>query len=155
MDASSGLGSGGNITLNTFEGDISTADINASSGDDGNGGKIQLTVNNNIGQIDATNGTIKSTSRNGDGGNITLSTDEGNIGAGNISSFSSQGGMGGDINVDIDAGGGSIDSTVGTINSTSAEGDGGQVRLSTFGGNIQSGNINSFTRDTNSKGGDI
>ncbi|MGB3756056.1 MAG: filamentous hemagglutinin N-terminal domain-containing protein [Rivularia sp. (in: cyanobacteria)] len=155
LNASSGLGNGGNITLNTFEGDISTADINASSGDDGTGGTIQLTVNNNIGQIDATNGTIKSTSLDGDGGNITLSTDEGNIGAANISSFSSQGGAGGDINLDINAGGGSIDSTVGTIDSTSAVGDGGQVRLSTFGGNISAGNINSFTDDTSSKGGDI
>ncbi|MBV6625616.1 MAG: filamentous hemagglutinin N-terminal domain-containing protein [Rivularia sp. (in: Bacteria)] len=155
LNASSRFGNAGNITLNTFEGDISTADINASSGDDGTGGTIQLRVNNNIGQIDATNGTIKSTSVDGDGGNITLSTDEGNIGAANISSFSSQGGAGGNINLDIDAGGGSIDSTVGTLNSTSAVGDGGKIRLSTFGGNIQTGNINSFTNDTSSKGGNI
>ncbi len=155
LNAKSRFGEAGNVTLNTYEGDISTANINTSSDGDGNGGKINLTVSNNIGQIDATNGTLNSTSRNGNGGNITLSTDEGNIGAGNINSFSTEKGAGGNINLDIKAGGGSIDTTVGTLNSTSAVGDGGKISLSTFNGSISSGNINSSTRDRNSKGGNI
>ena len=154
IDASSAKGDGGNVTMTTFEGDISASDINTSSEDNGLGGAIDLTISNNLGQIDATTGTLNSTSEKNNGGNITLSTDEGNIGANNIYSFS-DGGTAGQIDLTINAGGGSIDTTVGTLDSTSTAGDGGQIELSTNGGNIATSNINSFTTDKDSVGGEI
>ena len=154
IDAGSLEGDGGNITMTTFEGNISTSDIDTNSGDDGLGGTIDLTISNNIGQIDTTNGTLDSSSKKNDGGNISLSTDEGNISAGNITSLS-DGGVGGQISLEIDAGGGAIDTTVGTLNSTSAVGDGGIINLSTNSGNIATSNINSFTTDNGSTGGEI
>ena len=154
IDASSAQGNAGNISMNTYEGDISVSNVNTSSGDDGLGGNINLIVSNNIGQIDATAGTLNSTSQKNDGGNITLSTDEGNISAGNISSFS-QGARGGQIRLDVNGAGGSIDTSVGTLDSTSAVGDGGQVQLSTVAGNITTADINSFTTDRLSTGGAI
>ena len=154
IDASSVGGDGGNVTMTTFEGDISASDINTSSGDDGLGGTIDLTIQNNLGQIDATTGTLNSSSEKNDGGNINLSTDEGNIGANNVFSFS-DGGVAGQINLTVNAGGGSIDTTVGTLDSTSTAGDGGQIQLSTNSGNIATSNINSFTTDKRSTGGEI
>ena len=150
IDVSSVRGDGGNVTMTTFEGDISVSDINTSGNEVG--GTIDLTVSNNIGQIDATNGTLNSSSQN-NGGNISLSTDEGNIGAGNISSFSDGGS--GQINLAVNAGGGSIDTTVGILNSTSTVGDGGKIQLSTNSGNIATSNINSFSEDPRSMGGEI
>ena len=154
IDASSVGGDGGNVNMTTFEGDISVSDINTNSEDDGLGGTIDLTISNNLGQIDATTGTLNSTSEKNDGGNITLSTDEGNIGANNVYSFS-DGGTAGQIDLTVNAGGGSIDTTVGTLDSTSTAGDGGQIQLSTNGGNIATSNINSFTTDRRSTGGEI
>lgn len=154
IDASSTQGTGGNVAMNTFDGDISVSNVNTSSGGSGLGGSIDLIVSNNIGQIDATNGTLNSTSQTSNGGNITLSTDEGNIAAGNISSFSA-GATGGQIRLSVNSGGGSIDTTVGTLDSTSAVGRGGQVQLSTLGGNITTADIDSFTTDRMSTGGEI
>ncbi|WP_322745265.1 filamentous hemagglutinin N-terminal domain-containing protein [Coleofasciculus sp. LEGE 07081] len=155
LDASSATGDGGKITLTTAAGNIDTADVDTSSGDDGEGGEIFLTINGGVGSIDATNGTLRSTSVEGDGGEIKLSTNEGNISASTIDSFSSNGGVGAEITLDVAAGTGSINTTTGTLDSTSATGDGGNVELKTFQGSISTADINTFSEDADSVGGTI
>jgi hypothetical protein len=83
----------------------------------------------------------------GNGGAITLSTAGGNITTGNLSSFSSDAGTSGNINLFITGGTGAIDTTDETITSFSQRGNGGAITLSTVGGNITTGTLNSHSVD--------
>ncbi len=154
LDASSAEGEGGEIALTTAEGNIDTADVNSFSNGDENGGEIKLNISGGLGSIDTTNGTLNSTSEGGDGGEITLATNEGNISTSNLYSYSN-GGVGGKIELTANAGSGSINTTVGTLDSTSADGDGANVELTTQQGNISTADIQSFSESEGNVGGNI
>uniref|UniRef100_UPI0031FE232B two-partner secretion domain-containing protein n=1 Tax=Sphaerothrix gracilis TaxID=3151835 RepID=UPI0031FE232B len=141
LDASSATGTGGDVTLTTAAGNIDTANVDTRSGGDANAGEIQLDIQGGIGSIDTTSGSLTATSVEGNGGEINLITNEGNISSSDISSASSQGGAAGEIALDVAAGTGSINTTTGTIDATSAVGDGGNVELRTFQGSISAANI--------------
>jgi len=183
INASSVTGTGGNIALSTDEGNINTTQLDASgniggeinltgeaidttagtlstAADAGNAGRVILNATNDI-----TTSNIDASSVNGTGGNIALSTDEGNI---NTTQLDASGNIGGEINLTgetidttagvvstaADAGNAGIvtlnatnDITTSNINASSVNGTGGSITLSTDDGNINttqldaSGNI--------------
>lgn len=148
-------GNGGAIELTTDKGNIQTGDLDSSTEGTGTGGAIALTNNQDPGIINATSGTIDSSSTDGDGGNITMTTDEGNIDTANVNSYSNSDGDAGNIDLTIEAGLGSIDITNGVYDSTSEGGNGGDIRLSTNKGGISTSDLNSFSNSSDSTGGNI
>ncbi|MEH2285137.1 MAG: filamentous hemagglutinin N-terminal domain-containing protein [Nostoc sp.] len=96
LNASTGTGSGGNVTL-IADKDISTAEIKTFS-TSGNSRDISITSLN--GSINTTADKLISSTDKGSAGNITLNAQAGGISIGEIETFANQGTAG---NVDIDA----------------------------------------------------
>ncbi|MCL1468551.1 filamentous hemagglutinin N-terminal domain-containing protein, partial [Argonema galeatum] len=88
-------------------------------------GNINLTSNN--GNINTSQATITSSSTTGNGGAITISA-LGDITTANLNSSSQSNGAGGNINLKSALG--SIDTSAGTLNSSSATGNAGAIALS-------------------------
>ncbi len=152
---------GGNITVNSTTGSLQTGQITASTFSSassssvnngepvvlsGDGGSIELNALRNI----TVNGEIRtSTSDDGSGGNISLSSSTGGIFIdGRISTFSNETGSGGNISItaldDI--------STTDSI-STSADGSGGNITLSSSTGDVfVDGGISTFSIETGNGG---
>lgn len=146
IDTSNGLlnrtskgGDGGDVSLAVAEGGIDTSTIDSSSNGNGNfGGNISLTVENTKGAIDTTTGSLISGNGKGSAGDIDLSTDEGNIGTSNLTARSTASGTGGAVDLEVNRDFGDIDTFVGTIDSSSARNNGGNVSLTTAKGKITS-----------------
>jgi filamentous hemagglutinin family protein len=169
------IGNGGNVTLSSTQGSITTERLETYS-QNGNGGNITFNANGNItvneyiransagsgnganvtltstqGSINTSQGSLDTSSSSGDGGAIALSA------AGNITSQSLDsrsrgfGSKGGDITVN--AGGNFTAPNVISIWQGTTTGDGGGINI-TAGGNISSqSNILTFT--DNGNGGNI
>ena len=141
LNSSSSQGNGGSVTL-TAAGDIQTIQIVSDSYGTGSGGNIALTSSAGgiaTGQSDAPWNRLSSTSDQGNGGSVTL-TASGDIKTGNIFTNSYGTGSGGNIALTSSAGG--IDTTLGELNSSSSEGNGGSLNL-TASSTITTGEINS------------
>ncbi|MBW4495392.1 MAG: CHAT domain-containing protein [Oscillatoria princeps RMCB-10] len=166
LSSNSSKGNGGSVTL-TASGDIKTGYIYSFSGNDydlytgmpagtGNGGNI--TLNSSAGAIDG--GSLDSHSNQGNGGSVTL-TASGDIKIGGISSYSSGywepytetwvGGTGTGGNIVLTSSAGGIDTALGVLDSSSEQGEGGAVTL-TASGEIQTGNIESYSQGTGNGG---
>ncbi|WP_190883022.1 CHAT domain-containing protein [Planktothricoides raciborskii] len=166
---SAGSGTGGDISLRSNSGVINLGSIDASS-NQGNGGDITLTAEGNIntGYIssysqEATAGTINVTSNNaaietgelnsssnqGNGNSITLNADDDILITSNIYSDSAGSGTGGDISLTSDNG--AINIIEGNIESSSNEGDGGNIEL-TAKGDIRTNNIDSYSNGSGTAG---
>jgi len=126
LDSSSVDGDGGSVTL-TASGDMKTGDIMSYSQGTGSGGNIALS--SSAGGIDTSNSefpTLDSSSSQGNGGTVTLNA-SGDIKTGGISSYSYGTGSGGEISVSSSAGG--INTSAGAVDSSSFDGNGGNVTL--------------------------
>ncbi|WP_305884992.1 CHAT domain-containing protein [Oscillatoria sp. HE19RPO] len=103
LDASSGSGDGGSITLTTETGNITTRTIVAKSDGEGSGGEISL---NAAGEgriiIQTGNARIDASSASGDGGLIELNTEGGDITSQDLSTNSNA--TPGNINLDASTG---------------------------------------------------
>ncbi len=152
--SSSSTGDGGNVRL-TAENNIITGNITSGGGEQGG----NITLNSNNGEINTTGGWLDSYSikgdaenlnpSNGNAGNISL-TAERNITTGDISSFS-EAGRGG--NIILESVRGEINTAGGQLDSYSSTGDAGNVNL-TAEGNIITGDIRSYSFGVGT-GGDI
>jgi len=129
------------ITLEASQ-DITTGSIT-------NPGRL-IEINSTSGTIDTTNDTINSSSNMGNGGAIQLTTETGSITTATLDSHSDSG-MGGPVTLRINQTGatGEIDTTEGTINASSNTGSGGEVRLTTQGGQIRTNAIDSSSKNGN------
>ncbi|NEO55097.1 MAG: filamentous hemagglutinin N-terminal domain-containing protein, partial [Okeania sp. SIO3B5] len=139
-----GGGNGGAINLEATDRDIRVGNIRSLS-ETADGGRINLTANNNI-----ITGLINSSSIQGIGGDINLNTISGNI---LTYSLDSNGLVGGG-NTTIIAGG---NMTIASVNSSSSDGDGGAIALDA-GGDITTASLYSpsFSFASNSgNGGEI
>ena len=148
VTSTSDSGNGGDITFRTEGGNIATLDVDASTNGSGTGGDINFTIEQSpekTGQIDTSSGTLNVNSANGESGNVTLSTAEGNIDTADINANAGSDGDAGSIELAINGGIGSIDATSGELSATSAESNGGNILLSANGGNISASNISSFS----------
>lgn len=105
---------GGDISL-AADGNIQTGDINASTMGNDRGGNITI---NSGGEVDATAGEIFSASFDGDGGNVSI-TSNGNIKTGYIDSRSDGSGNGG--NITLESTGGNVDTSSEELASFSVE----------------------------------
>jgi hypothetical protein len=125
-------GNGGAIELSTVGGNIRTNNVNSFSYADGDGGNIKLSVTGGTGAIDTTKGSLNSYSKGGNGGAIELSTVGGNIIAKDIVSYAKDGtGTGGNIKLSVTGGTGAIDTTNGSLNSSSSSDAAGDIAIAT------------------------
>ncbi|MBW4495390.1 MAG: CHAT domain-containing protein [Oscillatoria princeps RMCB-10] len=158
---------GGSVTLSAF-GNIKTGEIRSSSGfysstaytwlgtGSGSGGNIAL--NNSAGGIDTATGRLNSSSKQGNGGSVTL-TASGDIQTGDVSSSSGYydhstetwAGTGSGGNIALSSSAGAIDTASGTLSSSSSQRNAGSVTL-TASGNIEIGGIDSHSDGTGSGG---
>ncbi|MEM1170940.1 MAG: proprotein convertase P-domain-containing protein, partial [Cyanobacteria bacterium P01_H01_bin.35] len=161
-----GARKGGTITIKTGEMSAPNSTISAKSTNAGNAGSIEITAQNNI-----TTGIITSEANNNtqtaDGGNISITSEQGEINATKvIQSFSNQGNagdvtlqaktdiitddtisshgqqQGGQITITSETG--NIDTSAGTLANYSGGGNGGDVTMEAAGGNITANNIYTF-----------
>ncbi|MDY7006927.1 MAG: CHAT domain-containing protein [Cyanobacteriota bacterium] len=164
-----GTGNGGKITINTGELSAENSTISAKSTDAGNPGAIKITAQENIaiGIIQSSaSESLESKETNADGGDITITSEQGEINATQpIQSFSEKGNAGDitltaktDVTTNIvsshgeQQGGqitiitetGNIDTSDGFLANYSGEGTGSNVTLETSTGNITTGDIYSF-----------
>ena len=154
ITAESASGRGGDIRLVTAEGNIDTADISTRSVSNGSAGDITARINGGQGAIDATSGQLQATASSGQGGNISLTTNQGNIALGNVS-VESQDGDAGDITATINQNVGSIDATAGALSATSELKNGGDIKLTTQRGNISTRDITTTSSARGRASGDI
>lgn len=150
INTSSSLGNGGNVVIDSRRGIVLNGEVNSGTVDSfRNGGKITLIANDKI-----MTGKIDSSSRFGDGGEISLTSRNGEIDTSTGSLFSSanlSGRNGGKITLNAKS-----DITVGNINSSGGNfGGGGDINI-TSKGQVSANNI-LIQSDTygNGKGGDI
>jgi filamentous hemagglutinin family protein len=154
LNAVSQPGNGGDVTISAA-GNITTSTIRSSG--DQRGGDIRLnSTNGNIdtlllegGEGESFVSRLDASSLNGNGGNISAEA-AGNIRTGNVDSSSGANGSGGDIR--FISRNGAIDTTAGLFDSTADSGNGGLVDLNAE-GDIRTGSIISSSIDGN--GGDI
>ncbi|AFY83474.1 filamentous hemagglutinin family N-terminal domain protein [Oscillatoria acuminata PCC 6304] len=132
IDAYAARGTGGNVTLTAAQG-IVTRDISAYGGQ--NSGSVSLETRSG----DIQTGVIFSVSEQGNGGNIRLNADNGNITTSHLNTYVNQGGTGGQINV---TSGGTFNIGAATINSFSTAGIAGDVRINANGDIILGGDRN-------------
>ena len=97
MKSGNAVGTGGDISLKTSQGNISVANLNSNSNAQGNGGAINLQVDQDFGSIDASTGILNSGAASNNGGNISLTTAKGNIATNSLVSRSNGVGKGGNI----------------------------------------------------------
>ncbi|KOR35841.1 hypothetical protein AM228_15950 [Planktothricoides sp. SR001] len=143
IDASSNQGTGGDITL-TAEGNINTGYISSYS-QEATAGTINVTSNNAAIET----GDLNSSSNQGNGNSITLNADDDILITSNIYSDSAGSGTGGDISLTSDNG--AINIIEGNIESSSNEGDGGNIEL-TAKGDIRTNNIDSYSNGSGTAG---
>ncbi len=148
-------GDGGNITLNATGGNIITGNLDARSLAAGKGGNITLTVSGGTGFINTTAGDLNARSLSGNGGEIALSTASGDILAGNVLSNALGAGNGGKISLSVSGETGNIDTSAGTLASSSQTGNGGEIALSAGGGSIVTGNLLSAVISGAGTGGQV
>lgn len=146
-------GNGGAVLL-VAAGSTTTRDIETSSAGSGLGGDIDIIDSF---AIDTSAGTLDSSSEIGDGGDINLTTQGGDIITGTLISkaFGSTGIGGGDITLAVEGGSGAIDTSAGTLDSSSDVDDGGDINLSTHGGDITTGTLTSVAFGNAGIAGDI
>nr|WP_293120301.1 CHAT domain-containing protein [Okeania sp. SIO1I7] len=165
LTETTGTGNGGTITINTGEMIAPNSTISAKSTYAGNAGTIEITAQENI-----TTGIIQSSAsesqETADGGEITITSQQGEINATQpIQSFSEKGNagdvtlsaktdvttntisshgeqQGGKITIITETG--NIDTSNGFMANYSGEGTGGNVTLEASAGNITTGDIYSF-----------
>ncbi|MDY7005092.1 MAG: filamentous hemagglutinin N-terminal domain-containing protein, partial [Cyanobacteriota bacterium] len=134
LSSFSELGNAGNVTI-TSNGNLTTGETNSSSKGSGQGGNI--TLESFTGNVDTTSGELSSFSELGNAGNVTI-TSIGNLTTGNIDSRSRGSGQGGNITLESFAG--NIDTTSGELSSFSRSGDAGDVTI-TSNGNLTTGDL--------------
>ncbi|MCT7962855.1 CHAT domain-containing protein [Laspinema sp. D1] len=150
LDASSASGDGGTITLTTQTGDITTGEMISKSDGEGTAGDIILSAGG-TGAIDigTGNGILDASSVSGDGGNITLTTETGNITTRTILANSEGEGTGGEISLNTGGDGNIIIQTGNaTIDASSGSGDGGIIELNTEGGDITTQDLSTNSNAT-------
>ncbi|MCT7966598.1 CHAT domain-containing protein, partial [Laspinema sp. D1] len=157
INAYSANGTAGNITLNARN-QITTSHISSYAGE----GSGNVTLGNIIGDI--TTGVIFSSTRNGEGGAISIQAPDGNININHIATYSTNG-TGGNVNLsasgsvtlnniasfgNLDSGDVTITSdastiTTGAIQTLAPSGTSGNITLNTFStsGNIQTAQLRS------------
>ncbi|NET40421.1 CHAT domain-containing protein [Okeania sp. SIO2B3] len=138
---------GGDISL-TADGNIQTGDINASTMGNDRGGNITI---NSGGEVDATAGEIFSASFDGDGGNVTI-TSENDLKTGYIDSRSEGSGNGG--NITLESTGGNVDTSSEELASFSVRGNAGNVSI-TSNGDIKTADIFSSAGEPLDADGDL
>ncbi len=131
LDAGTDLDNGGTITLDA-EGDVTTGNLNSTGVS--SGGTINLISNS--GTIDTTAGTLDTSSENGNGGGISLNTEDGDITTGDMSLNGELGGG----TLELTSNNGTIDTSAGKVESSSGNGESGAIALNTS-GNIILGDI--------------
>ncbi|MDY6803919.1 MAG: CHAT domain-containing protein [Cyanobacteriota bacterium] len=152
ISSSAALGDGGKISITAPEGDVTTGVISSDADERGRGGSIEIASGGNV---DSTEGDISSNSSAGNGGEISISA-EGNIDTGTVESNSGVPGQTTNAgnsdagNIELNAGG-SINTTEGSLSSSSASGAGGNITL-TSNENITTGNIDTFSEGGGSGG---
>ena len=163
-----GAGDGGKITINTGELSAENSTISARSTSTGNAGAIEITAQENIttGIIQSSASELSESEATADGGDITLTSEQGEINATQpIQSFSEKGNagdvtltaktdvttntisshgeqQGGEITIITETG--NIDTSNGFLANYSGEGTGGNVTLEASAGNITTSDIYSF-----------
>ncbi|MBE9067362.1 filamentous hemagglutinin N-terminal domain-containing protein, partial [Leptolyngbya cf. ectocarpi LEGE 11479] len=120
-----GLLNAGNIMLTANAGDISTSDLNALATNLGSGGQISLSASGNINTGDINTFAEAASGNAGQGGNINIFSENGNITTNILRSFSNS-------------------APPGSGNSGFSD-NGGSITLNTENGNIVTGDIFSFT----------
>ena len=127
VSTNSQLGNGGAITLLTAGGDITTADLFASSDGTGTGGILSsLLPKEKVRSTQQLQVSLPILRRKGRA--MELSTVGGNIITSNLNSFTLYGdGDGGNIKVSVTGGTGAIDTTNGSVNAYSVGGKGGAI----------------------------
>ena len=136
LDSSAESGNAGEISLRAT-GNITTNNISTFS-ESGSGGAINLVSD---GVINTSFGTLNSSAESGDAGAIFLEA-AGDITTGDIFANSVETGNGGPITLITVASGTQIDTTAGSLNSSSNAGNGGEIGL-TAPTSITTGTINS------------
>ncbi|NES02013.1 MAG: filamentous hemagglutinin N-terminal domain-containing protein, partial [Okeania sp. SIO2F4] len=137
LSSSSGEGNGGDLEI-TAPRDIQVGTISSSSEGNGRGGDIA--IESTSGGVDTSRGELGSFSRQGDAGDVNI-TSSGNLTTGNIDSRSDGNGQGGSITLESTSG--NVDTTRGELRSSSLNGNAGSVSI-TSPGNIKTDNISSF-----------
>lgn len=155
LRASSANGSGGNVSLTTAAGNIDTSDIVTDASSTGNAGSITARINGGQGSIDTTAGSLQATASSGNGGDISLTTNRGNISVSDMTTTASaSSATGGDISLTVEANAGSINATTGSLVSGNGDGDGGNISLETRNGSISASNLDASSTASGT-GGDI
>ncbi|NET27713.1 CHAT domain-containing protein, partial [Okeania sp. SIO1I7] len=137
------LGNAGDVTI-TSNGNLTTGDIDSRSDANGQGGKI--TLESLTGNVDTAGGELSSFSELGDAGDVTI-TSNGDLSTGNIDSRSDANGQGG--NITLESTNGNIETTNGELSSFSRSGDAGDVTI-TSNGDLTTGDI--FSSSGNPQG---
>ena len=120
-----GLLDAGDIILSASAGEISTSALNALATDSGNGGQVFLSATGDINTGDINTFAEAATGNSGQGGNINISVENGNITTNILRSFSN-----------------SAPPASGNIGLSE---NGGSITLDTENGNVRTGDIFSFT----------
>ncbi|NET27712.1 filamentous hemagglutinin N-terminal domain-containing protein, partial [Okeania sp. SIO1I7] len=118
------LGNAGDVTI-TSNGNLTTGDIDSRSDANGQGGKI--TLESLTGNVDTAGGELSSFSELGDAGDVTI-TSNGDLSTGNIDSRSNGSGQGG--NITLESTNGSVDTTGGEIASVPSLGNDEDIETS-------------------------
>ncbi|MEB3343763.1 CHAT domain-containing protein [Okeania sp.] len=146
LSSFSGLRNAGHINI-TSNLDITTGNIDSRSDDNGNGGNIAL--QSTKGNIDTSNGDLISSSFNGNAGSVSITATQGNIQANNISSFA-----GAEFEDQEESSSVIASDSEAISNNESGMGNGGDITLRAGGTiEIERGNLESFSRQSN--GGNI
>ena len=149
-----GKGNGGSITFSA-NGSITTGDMNSEAGGTGNGGDI--TLKSIAGAIDTTSGTIKSQISEGSNGTGRAGkidfTAKDNIQTAVLDASAEKGDS---SSIQLTSTNGEINTTKGTLYTTSQSGGVGQIQIEAL-SNIVTGNLDSIVRSSNpqNRGGDI
>lgn len=145
-------GNGGNVIIDAL-GDIKTANINTFVGVGGEGTAGNIRLLSEKGGINTTNGTLNASAGNGFGGFITLTSDR-DISTAEIRTFSfGDPSTGVSRNINITSNNGFIDTTAGTLISSTDNGFAGNITLKAA-GNVSIGDIDSFS-NRNGKAGNV
>jgi hypothetical protein len=139
LNSSSSSGSGGDITLTSDRGTVTSADLTSTGTT--RGGDITITAPTQI-----TTGRLDSSASGGAGGNITLTSDRGTVTSADLTSTGTT--RGGDITITAQT-----QITTGRLDSSASVGDGGNVTLDPT-GDVQVTSINA-QGGTNGSGGNV
>ncbi|MCT7948626.1 CHAT domain-containing protein [Ancylothrix sp. C2] len=131
---------GGSIRITTANGILNTGNLTTNSTNTGRGGDIILSAGGTNANININPGTLDASSVLGNGGNISLTTADGDINVNDLITQSSLGTTSG--NITINAGGnGVVNINNNTLTAGSITGTGGAISITTANGDINLRNL--------------